>query len=299
MQEAALLVTEEYRKNFRKEELDSLRIYFQSRVRDINFSAVDLRNFTSEQLLRYGIYVINSERSLSYTGKLLVSTISYSFMEWVRTNRVKRINALIFEDAPGEFFARTPFKEIYFNIFLSSNITSLTYLFSGCEELIRAPYINTCFVTGMYGMFDGCTRLKEIPVYNTSRVNCMSFMFANCSSLTAIPSLRTSEVADMNGMFSGCLSLKEVPAMDTGRVNNMSDMFCDCRASSAKQLFPASPASPALRETQCHGQQPAPVQVPVGSQHGHFRRLMAASACPWCGHTNLRQVASWDRAAQP
>ena len=221
--------TEEYRKNFRKEELDSLRIYFQSRVRDINFSAVDLRNFTSEQLLRYGIYVINSERSLSYTGKLLVSTISYSFMEWVRTNRVKRINALIFEDAPGEFFARTPFKEIYFNIFLSSNITSLTYLFSGCEELIRAPYINTCFVTGMYGMFDGCTRLKEIPVYNTSRVNCMSFMFANCSSLTAIPSLRTSEVADMNGMFSGCLSLKEVPAMDTGRVNNMSDMFCDCR----------------------------------------------------------------------
>ena len=70
--------------------------------------------------------------------------------------------------------------------------------------------------------------------------------------------------------------------------------------SSAKQPFPASPASPALWETQCPGRRLAPAQVPVGRKPGYFRSVTAGAFGPRPGHANpLEGFTPAQKAARP
>jgi surface protein len=76
----------------------------------------------------------------------------------------------------------------------------------------------------MSGMFYGCSGLKEVPLFDTSKVTDMYDMFYGCSGLKEIPHLDTSKVTDMNNMFSNCSSLEYIlenfPLYDWSNTNS-------------------------------------------------------------------------------
>ena len=72
------------------------------------------------------------------------------------------------------------------------------------------PYDSTSNVTTMSNMFFGCNKLTTIPLLNTSNVTNMTSMFSNCSALTTIPQLDTSKVTIMNSMFASCRLLTKI-----------------------------------------------------------------------------------------
>ena len=80
----------------------------------------------------------------------------------------------------------------------------------------------------MAGMFEHCSSLTTVPLFDTSNVIYMSSMFAYCDSLTHIPLFDTSNVTSMTDMFLYCTSLTIVPLLNTSKVTTMADMFKEC-----------------------------------------------------------------------
>ena len=152
------------------------------------------------------------------------------------------------------------------------DITNLSYMFSGCKELLSVPFItkinvdkvldmsflfsncsslslipdisnwNTSNVSNMASMFGGCillSRLPDISKWNTSNVKNMSKLFFGCSSLITLPDLskwNTSNVTNMNNMFQGCRSLSDLPDIsnwDVSNVININSMFYGCQSLSS------------------------------------------------------------------
>ena len=88
--------------------------------------------------------------------------------------------------------------------FTPSNATSH---FKSDKRLMFAPMVDTSNVTSMSGMFSNCSSLTSIPQLDTSNVTNMYNMFSNCSALTTIPQLDISNVTNMGGMFYSCSKL--------------------------------------------------------------------------------------------
>lgn len=88
-------------------------------------------------------------------------------------------------------------------------------------------------------LFNYCSGLVEIEVFDTSSVTNATSMFSYCSSLVEVPLLNTSKVTTMNGMFSSCGSLVTVPVLDTSKLsasNAISGMFSSCTKLSDESL---------------------------------------------------------------
>ena len=96
-------------------------------------------------------------------------------------------------------------------------------------------YLNTQNVTGMNGMFYGCSGLTSLDVknFNTQNVTTMWTMFSGCSGLTSLDlsHFNTQNVTDMDGMFSGCSGLTslDLSHFNTQNVTDMSAMFANCK----------------------------------------------------------------------
>ena len=117
----------------------------------------------------------------------------------------------------------------------SPNIWDLTYensewylILSRQYDLLEVIDINTAGVTDMRYMFERCTSLTSVSLFDTSTVTNMNFMFTQCTSLTNIPLFDTSNVTSMNHMFNECTSLTSVPLLNTSKVTNMSYMLYNC-----------------------------------------------------------------------
>jgi len=110
-------------------------------------------------------------------------------------------------------------------------------MFNGCSALTTVPLFNTASVTTMSGMFGSCSKLTTVPLFNTASVTSMSGMFGSCISLTTVPLFNTASVTNMNTMFSGCSSLTTVPLFNTASVTNMSGMFSTCSSLTTVPLF--------------------------------------------------------------
>ena len=122
-------------------------------------------------------------------------------------------------------------------VILDNNITSLSYLFGGCNFLQSVYIASTSNVTNTEGMFQECTSLTTVPLFNTSLVTNMASMFAFCPSLLTVPAFDTHLVTDMSYMFFVCSSLTTVPAFNTGLVTNMGGMFIGCSSLTSVPLF--------------------------------------------------------------
>lgn len=109
-----------------------------------------------------------------------------------------------------------------------NNITNMSNMFYGCNQLTSIPELYTNNATTMENMFYGCTGLGTIPKLNTSKVTNMSKMFSNCTSLITIPEIDVSAVGDMSYMFDHCSSLNSIPNLNAISATSMAYMFHYC-----------------------------------------------------------------------
>ena len=124
------------------------------------------------------------------------------------------------------------------NAFNTSNVTNMSYMFSGCAALTTLDVSNfdTSNVAKMDSMFSGCEALTALDVSNfdTSNVTKMSSMFNKCRALKTLDlsNFDTSNVTTMGSMFQNCgvLTSVDISSFNTANVTNMSSMFFCCYA---------------------------------------------------------------------
>ena len=109
-----------------------------------------------------------------------------------------------------------------------SKVTNMGSMFNNCSKLTSIPLFDTSKVTNMVSMFSSCSYLNTMPVLDTSSVTNMVSMFYYCPNLTTIPLLNTSNVTNMGSMFERCSKITTIPQFDTSKVTNMNNMFNDC-----------------------------------------------------------------------
>lgn len=118
----------------------------------------------------------------------------------------------------------------------SNLVTNFSNMFNGCIKLKSIPILTTNNATIANSMFNGCG-IEIAPTMNTSSVIHAVSMFFNCSSLTTVPNYNFSNVISFTTTFSGCSALKEVPEFNTVNAVSMGSMFSDCRALTKVPLF--------------------------------------------------------------
>ena len=123
-----------------------------------------------------------------------------------------------FREMKGNFPVNVEFPEMI----------SCSQMFNQCTELTTVPLFDTSNVTNMNGMFNNCRALTTVPLFDTSNVTYMSNMFYECRKLNDVPVFNTTIVTNMYNMFSYCSSLISIPQLDTSNVNNFGGMFSYC-----------------------------------------------------------------------
>ena len=109
-----------------------------------------------------------------------------------------------------------------------SSVTKLDSMFNWCTSLRNVALFDTSSATDMDGMFSDCYELTTVPLFNTSKVTRMNSMFDKCSSLTSIPLFDTSKVTNMGYMFDNCSALTSIPLFDTSKTTTITYMFNNC-----------------------------------------------------------------------
>jgi surface protein len=129
----------------------------------------------------------------------------------------------------------------------SFDLNELVYAFELFANCINAEEIgnitNTSYLESAEGMFKGCAKLQEIPLFNTSNVWYMGEMFFGCDTITNIPNFDTSTCVDMHSMFQACGSLVSIPQLSTSLVENMNGMFANCKSLTTIPLLNTSNVS--------------------------------------------------------
>lgn len=96
-------------------------------------------------------------------------------------------------------------------------------------SLLEVLGANSTGVSRFYRIFEGCTSLESIALFDTSSVETMARAFMGCRALTSIPLFDTSNVTDMTSMLGGCQTLTSVPVFNTSNVTTMQDAFSGMR----------------------------------------------------------------------
>ena len=97
--------------------------------------------------------------------------------------------------------------KITFNM-LDFSGTIMTYMFSGCKNLISLDFnnFNTAYAKDMTSMFEGCKNLVSLDLsnFNTSSLSNVESMFCGCSNLISLDLSHfiISSYIGMNSMFS-------------------------------------------------------------------------------------------------
>ena len=125
---------------------------------------------------------------------------------------------------------------------VTSNITSMSSMFSGCTVLTSLDLSNwnTSKVTRMDSMFSGCKSITSLDLSSWDTSNILNFfdsnnggMFENCENLVDLKlpkNFITSKVTNIINMFKGCKSLTslDLSSWDTSNIEDMDDLFVDC-----------------------------------------------------------------------
>lgn len=112
----------------------------------------------------------------------------------------------------------------------TSRGTDFDYMFNGCSGLTTMPLFDTSLGIGFGHMFDGCSKLTSVPQFNTSRSRDFGGMFKGCKSLTIVPELDTSNGTSFGDMFNNCNALTTIPKLDTSNGTTVAQMFYGCTA---------------------------------------------------------------------
>lgn len=107
----------------------------------------------------------------------------------------------------------------YYSIFASN--TTMT----GAD---LTGFVGSTLATSAYHMFEGCSNLESVPLFDTSNITNAAGMFMYCTSLQTIPSFDFSNITSCGNMFRGCSNLTTLPQLNTPNVPGMDRMFENC-----------------------------------------------------------------------
>ena len=132
----------------------------------------------------------------------------------------------------------------------SSPYQALSYCFSGCSSLRKAPKLPATRVSGnaYYSMFNNCSSLRKAPKLPADIIgrSCYSSMFNGCVSLVECPAIIPSKTLYSScyySMFQGCSSLKKAPELPADIISDgcYGNMFYGCTSLSKFQdVLPAT-----------------------------------------------------------
>ncbi|MBO7263176.1 MAG: BspA family leucine-rich repeat surface protein [Alistipes sp.] len=110
----------------------------------------------------------------------------------------------------------------------TSALTSMSYKFNGCREMVALPFIDTSRVTNMSGVFNACYSLRTIPPIDFSKAQTSDYAFWQCLNLRRMPPIDTSSATNLNGMFYQCVSLEYLHPISLASATNVGRMFHMC-----------------------------------------------------------------------
>lgn len=82
------------------------------------------------------------------------------------------------------------------------------------ELLTRVELFDTSNVTDMSFMFEGCSSLESVPLFDTSNVTNISNMFNGCPSLVEVELSDCSKVTDASNMFGGSSASTQATSLE-------------------------------------------------------------------------------------
>ena len=136
-----------------------------------------------------------------------------------------------------KFFKPEREGEYNINIKFNTYLTDCSYMFAGCEKIIKIKFVSLCtkYVTSMKYMFYKCKNLKNIYnlfSFNTTNVTYMDYMFYECQKLNSLDlsSFNTKNVTDMSYMFYECQKLKslDLSSFVIQDETKMDNIFINC-----------------------------------------------------------------------
>ena len=122
-----------------------------------------------------------------------------------KTIRVKMSSGLVPYYSDGTIVTQVSGQTDVYDI--TKNDTSW-YMLIGSRAVIEVLGANSTGVTSMSYMFDRCSTLTKVSLFDTSSVTQSRYMFSNCSRLESIPLYDTSSMWNIEGMFYNCLGVK-------------------------------------------------------------------------------------------
>lgn len=93
-------------------------------------------------------------------------------------------------------------------------MTSFKDMFEGCSNLTSVALFDTSTGTTFAGMFSGASAITTIPNFDTSNGTTFLGMFNEATSLESIPNLNTSSGGTFANMFFNASSLTSIPFLD-------------------------------------------------------------------------------------
>jgi surface protein len=112
-----------------------------------------------------------------------------------------------------------------------SNITDMSYLFTGSSFNGDISKWNTSKVRKMNGLFQSSKFNGDISQWNTSKVATMTTMFQNSIFNNDISQWNVERVEEMSGMFSNSKFNGDISKWNIKKVRNMGLMFVDSQFS--------------------------------------------------------------------
>lgn len=115
----------------------------------------------------------------------------------------------------GRTILNSIIKTVPSNFKMQSNITNYSYLFQNCSGLTSVPLWDSSACTNFSNMFEGCAYLTSVPQYNLSAATSTFSMFAGCQRLVDVPQFSCPSATNIQGMFTNCR------ALSTDSLNNI------------------------------------------------------------------------------
>src|SRR5574344_575899 len=106
----------------------------------------------------------------------------------------------------------------------TSNATTMTNMFKGCNSLTTIPNLDTKNVQDMDSMFSYCKNLVTVPNIDAESAKTMYSMFYKCESLKEAPTfsnMHPENILNISQMFTNCKKLEDAPNIDFAHINNL------------------------------------------------------------------------------
>jgi len=125
------------------------------------------------------------------------------------------------------------------------NVDDMSSMFEGCTNLTSVALFDTSSVVRMRNMFYNCKKITVLPDFDTTRCWNFAQMFYQCETLSACPNISTtyrsqSSTLTVNSMFAGCNAMTSVPLLDLNGASITTSMFHGCWSLTTVPLFDLS-----------------------------------------------------------